>query len=101
MAAHDLSDPTVQGPPAPLLTVRDVAARLQVSTTTVYRLRASGQIAVMKVGAALRFRAEDVEAYERRQTVTPVGYDRDGGEFSTRLNFNFPVTRRRRRGQGA
>ena len=96
-----LADPSVQGPPAPLLTVRDVAARLQVSTTTVYRLRATGQIAVVKVGAALRFRPGDVEAYERRQLVIGAGYARSGGDSPTRLSFDFPVRRRRRRGQGA
>lgn len=44
-----------------LLTVPEVAERLNVSRHTVYKLK--GAIGYVKVGGAVRFRPEDVEAY--------------------------------------
>lgn len=49
--------------PQPLMTVKDVAARLAVKRATIYRLAAAGALRVVHVGSLLRFRAEDVEAF--------------------------------------
>ncbi len=68
----DLADPSVQGPPASLLRVRDVAARLQVSTKTVYRLKAEGALAYVLVRGSLRFREADLLALETAVVSHPV-----------------------------
>jgi excisionase family DNA binding protein len=46
-----------------LLTVREVAARLRVSTATVYKLCASGQLKHVRVLNALRIAAGDLAAF--------------------------------------
>lgn len=97
-ARHDLTDPSVQGPPAPLLTVRDVAARLRVSTKTVYRLKAEGVLAHLKVRGSLRFLEDDLRALENRSRVTPPRYGGNEQAAPSRLNLQFNVTRR---GRGA
>lgn len=98
MATNDLADHSVQGPPAPLLTVRDVAARLQVSTKTVYRLKAQGQLGFVMVGGSLRFREDDLRALENHGRVVPPGYGGGTGAAPSRLNLQFKVARR---GRGA
>jgi len=47
-----------------LLTVKEVAARLRVSATTVWRLVASGDLESVKIGAARRIAPEAVIAYK-------------------------------------
>jgi excisionase family DNA binding protein len=47
----------------PLLDAEDVAARLHLSVSTLYRLARSGTLPGVKLGAAWRFRASAVEAY--------------------------------------
>jgi excisionase family DNA binding protein len=54
--------------PPELLTVRDVAQRLRVSTATVYGLCECDALPHARVSNAIRIRAEDVEAYLRRQS---------------------------------
>lgn len=49
--------------PQPLLTVKDVAARLAVNRAMVYRLADKGELPVVRVGSLLRFRREDVDAF--------------------------------------
>lgn len=94
----DLTDPSVQGPPASLLTVRDVAARLQVSTKTVYRLKNEGSLGFVKVRGSLRFREDDLRALENRSHVTAPRYGGNEQVVPPRLNLQFEVTRR---GRGA
>jgi excisionase family DNA binding protein len=46
-----------------LLTVREVAASLRVSTMTVYRLIKAGQLRSTRVGKGYRIRTSDLEKY--------------------------------------
>jgi len=46
-----------------LLTVREVAALLRVSTATIYALAARQELPHVRVSNALRFRPEDVEQF--------------------------------------
>jgi excisionase family DNA binding protein len=46
-----------------LLTVRDVAARLSVSTATVYALCHRGQLRFIRVSGAIRIDPASVEAF--------------------------------------
>jgi excisionase family DNA binding protein len=50
-----------------LLSVRQVADRLGVSTATVYGLCARGELADLRVSNARRIRPEDLERYLERQ----------------------------------
>jgi len=56
-----------------LLTVREVAAQLSVSTATVYKLCTTRELPCVRVLGAIRIAAEDVVAYivrsERDLTV--------------------------------
>ena len=49
----------------PLLTAEQVAVLLQVSESMVYKLRRSGDLPAVRVGALLRFNLEMVRAYMR------------------------------------
>jgi excisionase family DNA binding protein len=53
--------------PAPLLTVRDVAGLLRVSTATIYALAARGELPPVRISNALRFRSEDVDGFLGRR----------------------------------
>ena len=46
-----------------LLTIKDVADRLQVSETTVERLIARGDLIATKVGTLVRVTPSDLDAY--------------------------------------
>lgn len=48
-----------------LLTIPEVAALLQVSRTTIYKLMGSGGLRSVRVGKVVRFLQEDVDAYLR------------------------------------
>src|SRR5689334_14412957 len=48
-----------------LLTAGEVAQRWGVSTRTVQRLMRRGGLRCLRIGRQMRFRAEDVRAYER------------------------------------
>jgi excisionase family DNA binding protein len=52
--------------PESLLSVRDVADRLRVSTATVYALCDRGELPHLRVSNAIRMRVEDLEAFTRR-----------------------------------
>ena len=57
---------------APLLTAADVAERLQLGRSTVYRLVADGDLAALHIGRAVRFEPEEVEAFiARKRTKVP------------------------------
>lgn len=95
-AKRELTNPPVQGHLLPsLLTVREVAALLSVSETTVYRLKRRGEISCVKVGSSLRFRPSDVADYQDRQSVTALGYAQQERPEPPRLNLAFPLKRRR------
>jgi excisionase family DNA binding protein len=49
------------------LTAREVAARWSVTTRTIQRMAARGELRSLRVGRALRIAVEDIEAYEARQ----------------------------------
>lgn len=53
-------------------TVRDVAAAMTVSKSTVYELCKTGELRHAKVGRQLRFAPAWVEDYLRRVTAGPV-----------------------------
>jgi excisionase family DNA binding protein len=56
----------VDGGRGNLLTVRDVAGRLGVSTATVYKLAARGDLPNVRVSNAIRIHPEDLAAYMKR-----------------------------------
>jgi len=53
----------VEGGVGDLLTVREVAKRLRVSTATVYALVERGELAHLRVSNAIRVRRADLEGY--------------------------------------
>jgi len=55
----------------PLVTIKDVAARLAISKTGVYRLVARHAIPFHRVGGLLRFDADEIEASLRENRVGP------------------------------
>lgn len=61
-----------------LLTVREVADTMRVSTMTVYRLIKAGELEAFRVGAHFRIRYSDLKHYFEAHTVaaldTPVGF---------------------------
>lgn len=56
-------------PLAPLLDAKDVAARLRVDVRTVQRL--AQELGARRICGKLRFRSEDVLAYEDRRQMRP------------------------------
>lgn len=55
-----------------LLTINDVAELLAISRDSVYRLVRAGKLPSLRVGARIRFRATEVDAYlERHRAPAP------------------------------
>jgi excisionase family DNA binding protein len=52
--------------PRPLLTVRDVATALQVSTATVYAIVERGELAHLRVSNSIRISPDELERYLAR-----------------------------------
>ena len=52
-----------------LLTVREVAETMRVSTMTVYRLIREGEMPAIRVGKHFRLRVDDVDAFLAARTV--------------------------------
>ena len=52
-----------------LLTVREVADAMRVSTMTVYRLIRSGSLSAIRVGKHFRIRTRDLEGYLEAQST--------------------------------
>ena len=52
-----------------LLTVREVAAAMRVSTMTVYRLIKAGEMRAIRVGEHFRIRESDLAAYLNSRVV--------------------------------
>lgn len=68
--------------PYDLLTPREVAEVMRVSTMTVYRLIKSGQLRAIRVGKHLRIRGNDVvEFLDARVVHTPAAPGREGGPW--------------------
>jgi len=57
------------GPHERLLTVREVAARLGVCTALIYRLCAWDELAVLRIGGALRFYPKSIESFVARKSA--------------------------------
>lgn len=75
MTIHAHPRPHVRGGPAaasPLLTIGDAAALLRVSTRTVRRLVAAGELDAARVGRQVRLGQADLAAYLRRRHVGDV-----------------------------
>lgn len=49
-----------------LLTSRETAGYLRISTRTLYTLTASGQLPAIRIGRAVRYRPADLAAYIER-----------------------------------
>ena len=57
----------------PLLTVRDLSAKLRLSACTVYRLAEKGTIPFLRPqGRGLRFRADEINAWLERSSQKPI-----------------------------
>lgn len=56
----------------PLFTIKDLAAYLQVNTTTVYRLIKDGALTGTRIGQSLRFTRKNVEGLLERRAVDRV-----------------------------
>lgn len=54
--------------PDELLTVREIAAHLKVSTATVYKIVEAGQLRTIRVGESIRCTREDLSQYLTRST---------------------------------
>ena len=50
---------------AALLTAREVATLMKISARKVYELAASGELASLRIGSAVRFDPADIEAYKQ------------------------------------
>jgi len=46
------------------LTPKALAARWKLSKSSIYRLKEIGQLSYVQIGGTIRFRLEDIEAYE-------------------------------------
>jgi excisionase family DNA binding protein len=53
-----------------LLTIEQIAEKLQISDTTLYKLARSGKIPAIKVGNQWRFKMEDIDRWLESQKVT-------------------------------
>ena len=53
----------------PVMTVKETAAYLRVSTATVYKLARSGDMPAARIGRSWRFRRDLIDAWLREQTV--------------------------------
>ena len=74
--------------PYDLLTPREVAEVMRVSTMTVYRLIKSGELPAIRVGKHLRIRANDVAKFldarvvhAVHEPVAPMKPGREGGPW--------------------
>ncbi len=67
--------------PYDLLTPREVAEVMRVSTMTVYRLIKSGELRAIRVGKHLRIRGNDVAAFLDARVVHATVGDIDTGSI--------------------
>ncbi len=50
------------------LSPKDLAERWRVSVAMLYKLARNGELPAMRIGKTVRFKAADVDAYERSQS---------------------------------
>ena len=67
--------------PDDLLTPREVAEVMRVSTMTVYRLIKSGELRAIRVGKHLRIRGDDVATFLDDRVVHTTGHAKKGGTW--------------------
>ena len=67
--------------PYDLLTPREVAEVMRVSTMTVYRLIKAGELPAIRVGKHLRIRSNDVVKFLDERVVTTAPRGRKGGPW--------------------
>lgn len=68
--------------PYDLLTPREVAEVMRVSTMTVYRLIKSGELPAIRVGKHLRIKGNDVVLFlDARRVPTPADQAKEGGPW--------------------
>lgn len=53
-----------------LYTIEQIAEKLQISETTLYKLARSGRIPAIKIGNQWRFKMEDIDKWLESQKVT-------------------------------
>ena len=68
--------------PHDLLTAREVADVMRVSTMTVYRLIKAGELPAIRVGKHLRIRERDVAKYLDERVVGTIDVGTEGGTDS-------------------
>ncbi len=61
-----------------LLTVAELADLLSVTDITVRRMVIRGQIPAVRIGRAVRFRQEDVDAFLTSVRIQPTAVRKDG-----------------------
>ncbi len=66
-ALERIADHLDRAKPAAPLTAEEVAERLGVTAGKVYQLARCRSLRAIKIGRAVRFKAEDVEAYKNRK----------------------------------
>jgi excisionase family DNA binding protein len=64
---------TVKTPGDEVPPLSEVAAYLEVTKHTIYRLAAARGIPAFKVGGVWRFRKTDIDAWIHAQSATPAG----------------------------
>lgn len=57
-----------------LLRITEVASQLGLSKRSVTNLLAARELAVVKIGRAVRFRQEDIDTFIGRKLVKPAGW---------------------------
>lgn len=55
--------------PDPLMTPKEVIARLAISRTTLWRLAKARELASIRIGRQVRFERASVEAFIRKRTL--------------------------------
>jgi PTS system nitrogen regulatory IIA component len=59
----------------PLMSVKELAAYLQVDISTIYLWSQRGQIPAMKVGTMWRYRRSEIEEWLTQRRTPPIGQD--------------------------
>lgn len=62
-----------------ILTIKQVAAYLQVTERTIYRLAAAKKIPAFKVGGTWRFSRTDIDSWIKQQSITVDGINETKG----------------------
>lgn len=62
-----------------ILTIKQVAAYLQVTERTIYRLAAAKKIPAFKVGGTWRFSRTDIDSWIKQQSITADGINETKG----------------------